>query len=88
MRKMLLVTAAMGGLILQEAPSFAQGFRFGPGGVEIDDGRGYREDREERRYRGCAESFATLARTRTATVRKARATADAIAALAADEQRA
>lgn len=51
MRKVLLVTAALGGLIIQDAPSFAQGFRFGPGGAEIDDGRGYREEREERRYR-------------------------------------
>lgn len=51
MRKILIVTAALGMLIIQDAPSFAQGFRVGPGGVEIDDGRGYREEREERRYR-------------------------------------
>lgn len=51
MRKMLLATMALGGLVIQDAPSFAQGFRFGPGGVDIDDGRGFREEREERRYR-------------------------------------
>ena len=51
MRKIMLVTAALGGLLLQDTSSFAQGFRFGPGGVEVDDGRGFREEREERRYR-------------------------------------
>jgi hypothetical protein len=48
MRKILLVTAALGGLIIQNAPTLAQGFRIGPGGVEVDDGRGYREERRQR----------------------------------------
>ena len=51
MRKMLLVTAALGGLLIQNAPTFAQGIRIGPGGVEVDDGRGYRDDRDDRRQR-------------------------------------
>lgn len=51
MRKILVVTATLGALMIQISPSFAQGFRFGPGGVEVDDGRGYREERDERRYR-------------------------------------
>ncbi|KQT19385.1 hypothetical protein ASG40_00550 [Methylobacterium sp. Leaf399] len=51
MRKILVVTAALGALMLQDAPSFAQGFRIGPGGVEVDDGRGYRDERDDRRFR-------------------------------------
>lgn len=51
MHKSLIAVAALGALIIQDTPASAQGFRFGPGGVDIDDGRGYREEREERRYR-------------------------------------
>lgn len=43
--------SALGTLVILDTPSFAQGFRVGPGGLEIDDGRGYREEREDRRYR-------------------------------------
>lgn len=50
-RKVLIAAAALGTLMILEVPSHAQGFRIGPGGVEIDDGRGYREERDERRYR-------------------------------------
>ncbi|WP_407523632.1 hypothetical protein [Methylobacterium oryzisoli] len=56
MRKIVFAAAATGALLVMNAPSFAQGIRIGPGGVEVDDGRGYREEREERRYRCmCAE---------------------------------
>jgi cytochrome c-type biogenesis protein CcmH/NrfF len=51
MRKILLVTATLGALVVMDAPSLAQGIRIGPGGVDVDDGRGYREERDERRYR-------------------------------------
>jgi hypothetical protein len=51
MRRILVATAALGTLVILDTPSFAQGFRVGPGGLEIDDGRGYREEREDRRYR-------------------------------------
>ncbi len=51
MRKILIAAAALGALMIQDAPSFAQGIRIGPGGVDIDDGRGYRDERDERRYR-------------------------------------
>ncbi len=53
MRKLLLAGITLGALFAINAPSFAQGFYFGPGGVTIDDGRRYGHDdyREERRYR-------------------------------------
>lgn len=51
MRRILFATAALGTLVILDTPSLAQGFRVGPGGLEIDDGRGYREEREDRRYR-------------------------------------
>lgn len=51
MRKILIATAALGVLILQDVPSYAQSFRFGPGGFDYDDGRDYRDYREERRFR-------------------------------------
>ena len=49
MRKILVAAAALGALIIQDAPSSAQGFRFGPDGIDIDDGRGYRDERRYRR---------------------------------------
>jgi hypothetical protein len=47
----ILLAAATGALLILNAPSFAQGIRIGPGGVEVDDGRGYREERDDRRHR-------------------------------------
>lgn len=56
MRKIVLTAAATVALLVLNAPSFAQGIRIGPGGVDVDDGRGYREERMERRSRRmCAE---------------------------------
>lgn len=49
MRKILIATAALGALLIQDAPSFAQGFRFGPGGGDYHDDYGYREERRLRR---------------------------------------
>ena len=51
MRKLVIAAASVGALLAVGGPSLAQGIRIGPGGVEIDDGRGYREERDERRYR-------------------------------------
>jgi hypothetical protein len=51
MRKLVFAAATTVVLLVSGAPSFAQGIRIGPGGVEVDDGRGYREDRDDRRYR-------------------------------------
>ena len=55
MRKVLLAGVTLGALLAINAPSFAQGFYFGPGGVTIDDGRrssrSYDEYGEERRSR-------------------------------------
>ncbi len=55
MNKLVFAAATTVVLLMSSAPSFAQGIRIGPGGVEIDDGRSYRrdyrEDHDERRYR-------------------------------------
>lgn len=51
MRKLMIAAAAIGTLVVLGTPSLAQGIRIGPGGVQIDDGRGYGEDRDERRFR-------------------------------------
>jgi hypothetical protein len=55
MRNLLLASVTLAALLPASAPSLAQGFYFGPGGVVVDDGRRYRrsydEYGEERRYR-------------------------------------
>lgn len=52
MRKFVLALFATASLCALPGAGFAQGFSVGPGGVRIDDGRGYGERRgyyEERR---------------------------------------
>ncbi|ACL56422.1 hypothetical protein [Methylobacterium nodulans] len=48
MRKLVLSMAAAATLLAFPGAGYAQGVYFGPGGVRIDDGRGY--DRDERRH--------------------------------------
>ncbi len=49
MRNILLVAFAASALATVSLPASAQGFRIGPGGVDIDDGRGFRDERRLRR---------------------------------------
>lgn len=49
MRHYLVAAALVGALLVPGAPGHAQGIRIGPGGVDVDDGRGYRDDRRYRR---------------------------------------
>jgi hypothetical protein len=45
MRKLTISMAALATLLAAPTASFAQGISVGPGGVRVDDGRGYREER-------------------------------------------
>jgi hypothetical protein len=57
MRKLALAITAVGALLTLSSTTFAQGFRIGPDGVRIDDGRDYYRERRDRRsgYEVCRE---------------------------------